>query len=83
MGDDCLNALSGSNYLSILDPLCGYWQVALEAEAKGKAAFLVQSRLVKWDVLPFKPISTPSTFKQLMENVLRRSSMVETTPLPI
>ena len=69
--DDSLDALSGSQYFSTLDLVSGYWQVALDSEAREKSAFVTRNGLWQWRVLPFGLTSAPSTFERLMERVLR------------
>ena len=48
----------------------GYWQVALDEEAKEKSAFRVRGGLYQWNVMPFGLCNGPSTFERLMERVL-------------
>ena len=62
--DDSLDALSGSQYFSTLDLASGYWQVALDADASEKSAFVTRNGLWQWRVLPFGLTSAPSTFEQ-------------------
>jgi len=63
--------LKKSTVFSTLDLTSGYWQVELDADAKEKAAFVTQSGLYEWEVLPFGRTSAPSTFERLMEIALR------------
>ena len=49
----------------------GYWQVAMDASTKEKAAFVTSSGLYEWNVMPFRPCNAPSTFARLMELVLK------------
>ena len=69
--DDSLSALSGSRWFSTLDLASGYWQVAMDASTKEKAAFVTSSGLYEWNVMPFRPCNAPSTFARLMELVLK------------
>ena len=49
----------------------GYWQVAMGASTKEKAAFVTSSGLYEWNVMPFRLCNAPSTFARLMELVLK------------
>ncbi len=68
--DDALDALGGAKWFSTLDLAAGYWQVALDQDAKDKTAFSTPSGLYSWNVLPFGLCNAPSTFERLMERVL-------------
>ena len=68
--DDSLDALAGSRWFSTLDLTSGYWQVALDDDAKEKSAFVVRGGLFNWRVMPFGMCNAPSTFERLMERVL-------------
>ena len=69
--DDSLSALSGSRWFSTLDLASGYWQVAMDASTKEKAAFVTSSSMYEWNVMPFGLCNAPSTFARLMELVLK------------
>ena len=69
--DDSLSALSGSRWFSTLDLASGYWQVAMDASTKEKAAFVASSSMYEWNVMPFGLFNAPSTFARLMELVLK------------
>jgi len=60
--DESLDALAGSQYLSTLDLLSGYWQVPLSPDAQDKAAFITRNGHWKWNVLPFELTSAPTTY---------------------
>ena len=68
--DDTLDALSEASWFSTMDLANGYWQVALDEEAKEKSAFRVRGGLYQWNVMPFGLCNAPSTFERLMERVL-------------
>ena len=69
--DDSLSALSGSRWFSTLDLASCYWQVAMDASTKEKAAFVTSSGLYEWNVMPFGLCNAPSTFARLVELVLK------------
>ena len=68
--DDTLDALEGAKWFSTLDLASGYWQVALDEEARQKSSFVVRGGLYRWKVMPFGLSNAPATFERLMEKVL-------------
>ncbi len=68
--EDCLDALSGSRFISILDLASGYWQVSVHKDDRPKTAFSTPRGLFLFQVMPFGLTSEPSTFERFMETAL-------------
>ncbi|XP_065438558.1 uncharacterized protein LOC135981218 [Chrysemys picta bellii] len=69
--EDLLDTLGGARFISTLDLTKGYWQIPLDAEAQGKSAFIVESGLYEFKVLPFGMRNSGATFMRLINEVLR------------
>jgi hypothetical protein len=68
--DDTLEMLAGSNWLTTIDLLSGYWQVELEHSDREKTAFATRDGLFHFKVLPFGLCNGPATFQRLMSIAL-------------
>ena len=68
--NDSLDTLSEGTYFSVLDMASGYWQVPVSAEDKPKTAFVCESGLFEWNVLPYGLCNAPACFERLVEKVL-------------
>ena len=53
-----------------MDLASGYWQVAMSADAKRKAAFVMHEGFYKFQVIPFGLCNALATFERLMDHVL-------------
>uniref|UniRef100_A0A8C8S4V8 ribonuclease H n=1 Tax=Pelusios castaneus TaxID=367368 RepID=A0A8C8S4V8_9SAUR len=60
--DDLLDTLGGAKFISTLDLTRGYWQIPLDGDAQEKSAFIVESGLYKFKVLPFGLRNSGATF---------------------
>ena len=68
--DDLLWLLGNQQWLSTMDLVSGYWQVAMSPEAKRKAAFVTNEGLFQFRVMPFGLCNAPATFERLMDRDL-------------
>ena len=67
---ETLDALRGCSYFTTLDLASGYWQMALDEEAKAKTAFITHKGLFQFEVLPFGLSNAVSAFQRQMEAIL-------------
>ena len=67
---DILSSMSGMSVFSCLDLKSGYYQIAMEEDAKEKTAFVCHKGLFEFNVLPFGLASAPPVFQKLMNKVL-------------
>ena len=68
--DDSLWLLGNLQWFSTMDLASVYWQVAMSADTKQKAAFVTHKGLFQFWVMPFGLCNVPATFERLMDRVL-------------
>ena len=57
--DDSLDCLGGANYFTVLDLCSGYFQIPLDETSKQFTAFITQSGLYEFQVMPFGLCNAP------------------------
>lgn len=65
--EEIFSALSGSNWLSVMDLKSGYYQREMEEDDKAKTAFVCPLGFYEFNRMPQGITNTPSTFQRLME----------------
>ncbi len=68
--DDTLDTLAGSQWLTTIDLLCGYWQVEVSPGDREKTAFCTTDGLFEFTKMPFGLCNAPATFQRLMDLIL-------------
>lgn len=68
--EDILSNLGQSKWFSTLDLKNGYWQIEVDEKDREKTAFVCQSGLYHFNVMPFGLSSAPPVFQELMNKVL-------------
>ena len=68
---DCIDCLQGAKYFCTMDLQSGYWQVPMHPDDIEKTAFVTQSGLFAFRVMPFGLCNAGATFQRLMTQVLR------------
>lgn len=68
--DDLIERLRHAKCLTKLDLASGYWQVRMSDDSVEKTAFTTRHGLFEWLVMPFGLCNAPSTFMQMMNDVL-------------
>ena len=63
--DDALWLPGNQQWFSAMDLASGYWQVAMSADAKRKAAFVTHEGLYQFRVMPFGLGNDPATLRDL------------------
>ena len=69
--DDCIDRIGNAMFISKLDLLKGYWQVALSPQAQEISAFITCDGLYECKVMPFGMRNSAATFQRLMTLILQ------------
>ena len=76
--EDCVDRVGAAKFVTKLDLLKGYWQVALSPRASEISAFVTPDGLYQYTVMPFGLRNAPATFQRMMNSVLRGVNNCET-----
>ena len=68
---DCIDQIGNAKFVSTFDMLKGYWQVPLTQRAREISAFVTQSGLYQYKVMPFGMKNAPATFQRMVNKLVR------------
>ncbi len=69
--EECLDALSGTEFFSTLDMQSGYWQIEIEPEDRHKTAFITKYGLFEHVRMAFGLCNAPATHQRAMNLILK------------
>ncbi len=75
--EDALNALTGSQWFSVLDLRSGYYQIAMSEEDKEKTAFICPLGFFQFERMPQGITGAPATFQRLMEKAVGDMNLLQ------
>lgn len=75
--EDALNALTGSQWFSVLDLRSGYYQIAMSEEDKDKTAFICPLGFFQFERMPQGITGAPATFQRLMEKAVGDMNLLQ------
>ena len=67
---DCIDALKGSELISVFDARHGFWQVAVSEESRNLLCFWTPDGIYRWRVLPMGYVNSSVIFQQAMEKMM-------------
>ena len=68
--EDCIDRIGYAKYVTKLDHLKGYWQVALTPTAKEISAFVTPEGFFQYQVMPFGMKNAPATFQCTINKII-------------
>lgn len=68
--DTLLDCFVGKCFFTIMDMLCGYWNVRMHDNSRQKTAFASHMGLFEFIVMPFGLTNAPAKFQRMMDCVL-------------
>ena len=68
---DYIDQIGNAKFVSTFDMLKGYWQVPLTQRAREISAFVTQSGLYQYKVMPFGMKNAPATFQRMVNKLVR------------
>ena len=69
--DDILDSVGNSKFLTQIDMLKGYYQIALTEKAKEMSAFITPFGLFQYERLPFGMCNAPATFQRMVNHLVQ------------
>ena len=67
---DCLDALEGASWFSVLDCTSGFFQIETHPNDRDKTAFICHKGLFEFKVLPMGLINSPATYQRILETIM-------------
>ena len=69
--EDLMTLFKGKGFITSLDMKGGYWHIPIRPSDRHKTAFIFDSTLYEWNVLPFGSTNAPALFQKTMNQIFK------------
>lgn len=68
--EDLVTCFAGCQFITVIDLVSGFWQIAMDPRDREKVAFRCDRGQFTWNCMPFGLRNAPSTFQRAMQQTL-------------